>query len=330
MQAIEDKSEALGKPPAVPNPYQGLIDRAAAVIGADFKGVNAHAARNAGIAPSTFAAFMNGKYEGDNPKIANQITNWLDSRAEQAEVARVSPATIGYLETPTAKGVTQICTQAQALTDFAVIAGVAGVGKTTALRKYRDQSPHVYLVTAEPLMKSPAALLEALGRAIGIDERSALKISSAIVNQLKDRQGLLIVDEAHHLTTEAFDQLRSIHDNAEVGVVSCGNIEITSRLEGAGRNAQFAPLWSRVGIRRRWKGPKPGDIEMLLDAWDIKDPKSRTYLLAVATKGGALRIVTKTLRLASMLAAGNERAITVGDLKSAFTQLANGGAHDND
>lgn len=321
MEAIKEQPNADG--------FGHLRTRAQAIIAADFSGVTASAARNADIAESTFGAWMKGNYKGDTAKIATQVTKWLDSRSEQAEVARVSTGSIGYIETPTAKSVTMICTQAQALVDFAVISGVAGVGKTTALRRYRDNSSHVYMITAEPLMRSPHAIMIELARVVGVSERSASKLSGAINEQLKDRAALVIVDEAHHLSTEAFDQMRSLHDNAEIGLVTCGNVEIATRLEGAGRNPQFAPLWSRVGIRSKWTAPKKGDVEMILDEWKVTEPKARKFMSNVAAKGGALRSINKTMRLAAMLAQGEGvDAVEVKHMRAAYSQLANGGAQD--
>lgn len=320
MQAIKEQPNADG--------FGHLRTRAYAIIEADFSGVSASAARNADIAESTFAAWMKGNYKGDIDNIAALVTKWLDSRAEQAEVVRASMASIGYLDTPTAKSVEMICTQAQALCDFAVISGVAGVGKTTALRHYRDKSSHVYMLTAAPLMKSPLDVLRKLGRVVGVSERASGGLSDALIEQLKGRQALVILDEAHHLTPDAFDQMRSLHDNAEVGLVACGNVEVASLLEGAGRNPQFAPLWSRVGIRAKWTEPKKGDVDLILDAWQIEDLKSRKYLATIAGKGGALRSITKTMRLAGMLAQGNGAdRVELGHIKAAYGQLADGGAH---
>lgn len=64
------------------------------------------------------------------------------------------------------------------------------------------------------------------------------KRSRATSSRLKGTQGLLIVDEAQHLSAGAIDQLRAVHDRAEVGLALLGNEEVWSRIDGGGRKAQ--------------------------------------------------------------------------------------------
>lgn len=330
---IKAVTAAEGAPGAAPGPapgpdgYEDLRLRVRAIIDAAFGGVSAAAARDADIPASTFSAWIAASYRGDRAKVARQVEDWLEARAARSGVAGLAPSVPGYIATPTAQRVQQVCMQAQALCDFALIAGVAGIGKTTALRAYVERSPNTWMVTAEPLLRSPHSILEEIGRALGVTERSTSRISGALVARLRDRQGLIVIDEAHQLTTEAFDQVRSLHDKAQVGVVAAGNIETGTRLEGAGRAAQFAPLWSRIGMRRTWGKPLPGDVEALLDAWGLIDKACRAWLIAGASKGGALRTVTKTLRLAAILASGEQAEVGLKHLKAAHQQLTNGGAH---
>lgn len=307
---------------------QAVRDRAAEVVRADFGGTKSRAARDAGIAESTFSAWLDGSYSGNTARVTRDVARWLDARAERRSAMGLVPQQPGFQETPTARRILQICMQAQMLTDFAVIAGVAGLGKTTALMRYVETTPNSWLVTMEPLMRSPHALLEEIARTLGVTEKGSTRLSGAIQQRLKDRQGLIVIDEAHQLSTEAFDQLRSLHDKARCGVVVAGNIETGTRLEGAGRNPQFAPLWSRVGIRRTWAKPLAGDVEALLDAWGFEGKSERDFMAQIAAKGGALRTITKCARLAGIIAGGTGEPVGVAHLRSAYAQLVNGGAHE--
>lgn len=311
-----------------PEAVQAVRDRAAETVRAEFGGTKAKAARDAGVAESTFSAWLDGTYAGNGAVIADKVAKWLDARIERRSAAGAAPTEPGFQDTPTAKRILQICMQAQVLTDFAVIAGAAGIGKTTALRRYVEHNPNAWMTTMEPLMRSPHALLEEIARVLGVTERGSTRLSGAIQQRLRDRGGVLIIDEAHQLTTEAFDQLRSLHDKARVGIVAAGNIETGTRLEGAGRNPQFAPLWSRVGVRRTWGKSLDGDIPMILDAWGIGGKAERDFLVQVAAKGGALRMITKCIRLAGIIAAGGGETLAAPHLRAAYGQLVNGGAHD--
>ena len=68
----------------------------------------------------------------------------------------------------------------------------------------------------------------------------------------------------------------------------------------------------------------PGDTDMLLDAWHVQGEPQRALLRKIAKKPGALRGMTKTLRLASMLAAVDRRdAVSTADIAGAWQQISN-------
>ena len=323
-QVIDKTGPAAGVAdrPAPNDGHEALRIRARAVIDGDFSGVMARAARDADVASSTFSAWMGGTYPGDRAQVARKVEQWLAAREERRAVRSAVPEAPTFLMTPTARGILQICTQAQTTVDFAIVAGVSGVGKTSALREYAVTRRHVWMVTAHRLVRSPHGLMEQIGRGAGVTERGASRLFDALVVRLQDRGGLVIVDEAHQLTTEALDQLRALHDLAGVGVVVSGNIETGTRLTGAGANPEFAPLARRVGVRRTWTRSLPGDIEALLDAWGITDKRSREYLAAEAGRSGALGAITKTVQLAALVADG---PVELAHLRAARAQLVNGG-----
>ena len=105
-----------------------------------------------------------------------------------------------------------------------------------------------------------------------------------------------------------------------------GNETVYTRIEGVGRTPQFAQLFSRVGMRLGRRAPVKRDVEMLLDAWGIDGAEERRLLSAVSRKPGALRGMTKTLRMAAMLAAADGGRLDHLHLTMAWSRLSNGGA----
>jgi DNA transposition AAA+ family ATPase len=179
----------------------------------------------------------------------------------------------------------------------------------------------VCVVTAEPAWNTPRMLLDCVAQALAITEKySAQKVSRAIVDRLRFTGGLLIVDEANHLSSASIDQLRTFHDLAEIGIALVGNATVYSRLEGEGRKPQFAQLFSRIGMRLSHARPHDRDIDLLLDAWGIETAPERELLGIIARQPGALRIMNKTLRMA-LLTAG-ARAVTAGDIKLVWAQIS--------
>src|ERR1035437_1267786 len=49
--------------------------------------------------------------------------------------------------------------------------------------------------------------------------------------------GLLVIDEAQHLSVAALDQIRSIHDATDLGIALVGNQQVYARLTGGNRAA---------------------------------------------------------------------------------------------
>lgn len=281
-------------------------------------------ARDAGIAYGTFTPWMTGKYAGDASGVGMKVSRWLGSRRERRQTQAVLPSAPVYLPTPTATSIMETLSFAQAAPDFAVIVGGPGIGKTTSIREYEKRSPNVHVVTAEPCVASPINMLAAIAEAIGLIERSSNRLSRAIVARLRNTNALLVIDEAQHLESKALDQLRTLHDLAGCGIAVSGNETVFARLQGGdARNAQFAQLHSRVGKRLVQPKSRAQDICQLVQAWGVEPQSEVAKLLTqIAAKPGALRNLTKVMRLASMLAAGAGTAVDARLVKLAWGQLS--------
>ena len=259
-------------------------------------------AREAGLGESTFNAWLNGNYAGDHAKIAEKVTRWLDNRAEVQRTRSVLPKAPSFVLTPTVEQLLALLTYAQAVPTMAVVSGGAGIGKTSAIRHYQANNPNVFVMTGEPSVKSPFAVLSYLGEVLGVTERANDRRARATVDRLQGTGALLIVDEAHHYPTKVLDQLRYVFDQAEIGLALIGNAGIYARLEGESRSAQFAPLFRRIGMRLTLLRPEAGDVAALLDAWNVRDRDVRKVCADVAGKPGALGGLTMTLRMAYVIA----------------------------
>lgn len=279
-------------------------------------------AREIGMPYGTFSAWLGGSYAGRSDLKAAEAQKWLRTRELRQETQRLMPEAPRFVETQTAKDFITVFQHAQHMPDFAVIVGAPGLGKSTAACQYTRSTPNVFKVVAHPKLRSPSALMEELGVVMNSYQGgSPHRVMRGLVARLRGRNALIMIDEAQHLTAEALDQLRSIHDQAEVGVVLLGNPLVNSRLEGGGRAGEFAQLTSRVGMRVSRGKAKPADIEALLDAWAISGTAERAMLTRIAQKPGALRGMTKTLKLAHMLASAERCAVDVGHIKLGYERV---------
>lgn len=280
-------------------------------------------ARETGIGYSTFAAWLNGTYKGHNETQTASVMRWLETRKERKRTHAALPSAPSFVATPTSQAFINTLAFSQAAPDFGVIVGGAGVGKTTALEEYKRRATNVFVVTSEPCHASPNNMMMSIAEKLGLVEQRNAKISGAIVARLRGAAALLAIDEAQHLSTQALDQLRTIHDLAKCGVVVCGNESVFARLQGGeARGAQFAQLHSRVGMRVVQPQPRARDICTIVAAWGV-DPESpeAKLLKTIARKPGALRGLTKTMRLAGMIA-GPEAVVTAQHIRQAWAQLS--------
>ena len=279
-------------------------------------------ARLAGVGESTLSAFNAGNYSGNNARVADKVTVWLNDQDARARSRSVSAPPIPFTRTRTTEAFLGALEHAQTGPDMAVLVGGAGVGKTTAANRYQETHSNVFMITAEPSLSSSYAVLDYLGDVLGVAEVAAQKRSRAISTRLRGTQGLLIVDEAQHLSIGAIDQLRAIHDRAQIGMALLGNEEVWSRIDGGGRKAQFAQLFSRVGMRVITPRPTPLDIEAILDAAEVLDRDQRGLLRVIAGKPGALRAMVKTLNLARKAALGADEPLSVKFINAAWQRLS--------
>jgi len=280
--------------------------------------------RESEIPAATMSSWMNDKYTGNNQNVTARVKLWLDAREEQAELHSVMPAAQNYQPTTTSAQIINRLRFAHTLEDFALIAGGPGIGKTSAIKQYQATRPRVTVVTMAPSSKAVnnmlARVLTVMGdtTATGVAYHLAHKVRAKIGD---GRGSMLIFDDAQNLSDLAVEEIRTIHDETGIAIALVGNQEVFARLDGAGRTAAFAQITSRIGTRFNQNRPHDEDVEVLAASWGIDDAVSLVFLKKIAAKPGALRGVTKTVRLGTMLAHGENNPLAFSHLKSAWRQL---------
>ena len=280
----------------------------------------AAAARDAGIAESTFAALLAGTYNGKMEAQAPKLQAWLASRAERAKTSATMAKAPGFQLLPSSQKVWSALSWSQVAPAFVPIVGVPGVSQTTTGEHYRDSNPNVWMVSMTPSTASASALLAEICLAMDVDERSTTRMSRAIGQRVKGVQGLIIIDEAQMLTVAALEEARILVDRAKVGVTVLGNRTIHARLYGKGQESH-GQLFSRASIKPKLFAPMAGDICQMVAAWGVTDPAEIAFLKVVGRKIGALRNIDTVLKLASMLAAGAGQPRTLAHIRSAWEQI---------
>lgn len=227
------------------------------------------------------------------------LQQWLEKLATRPAAERER-----FVETASAEKICSTLAYAQAYGDMVAIYGGPGVGKTRSIYHYRSQRPNVWIATITPATAAVVPALEEVSEAVGLPDANggARRLSRAIRQKVFAIGGLLIIDEAQHLSMAAVEELRAIHDFAEVGLALVGNEVSYARLAGGGnRSAHFAQITSRLGMRLYLRRPDERDVESLARRYGVTSKKSLELLERIAAKPGALRSVVKVLRLANSL-----------------------------
>ena len=284
----------------------------------------AQIAPETGIAYGTLAAWRSAKYAGNNMRIAETVRQWLVTREAKHRTRSALPAVPDFVMTPTASRIIEVLERALVLPDIAVIAGGAGIGKTSAIRKYQAMTPNVFIATMQACTGAMRAMMEVIGAELGTFRlHRTVEMSDQIVRKLRNTNGLLIIDEAQHLDAEAMDQLRSFHDAAQIGIALVGNETVFGRFGAERRTPQFAQLFSRVGQRFTRRELTKGDLDALIGAWDLADEEATKAVRTIARLPGAARGMTKCLRMAFVLARSlNRSQPNKQDIEAAWSQLS--------
>lgn len=284
----------------------------------------AQVAKEAGIASSTLSQILSGSYKGSPREMGANLGQWLTRRDRQHRATAIMPALPAYIETPTARLIREALDYAHLFQDITVIYSGAGLGKTTAMREYARKNTAVWIVTVTPDCASAPVLLQEVAIAMGHKDAPLhpAVLRREIVRRMRDTNGLLIVDEAQHLTVQALEAVRSLHDLTEVGLALLGNAKVYDRIHGANRQKEdFAQIFSRIGRKLKLVRPKRGDIHAIAKAFNVDDKAAIEQLEKIAQHPGALRGVVKTIRLAFVMAAGEQSAVRLHHLNAAWHSL---------
>ena len=146
---------------------------------------------------------------------------------------------------------------------------------------------------------------------------SALEAESAIIDRLRDRSALLVVDEAHHLRDKLLDELRIIRDRSGCGLALVADKTIEIAL------ARCAQVDGRIGIKLDLTMQAVADIEdIIAGAIGRKPSKAELKTLDEIGRGpGGLRALRRLLGRAWMVAQGDGHDdITASDIDAAVEQ----------
>lgn len=275
-------------------------------------------ANMAGIKGGTFSSWYAGKYGKTTHNVTEKVKLWLDTHHANMQIEAGIVEGPSFISTPSSTRLFDALVYAQQAPSMIVGTMGAGMGKTTTCKNFIKVRPHAYMATMRPQTRTNHGMMTELCRVLGVTQNNPAKMDTAIGEKLKrnGRNTLLIIDEAQNLEDMAVDELRYFLDVYKCGIALIGNEETYKRFAGINRSGQ---LTRRVGMRLKQLQPTRGDITAILNGWKIDDPDCRKLLSAIGNKEGALGQITETIKLASMLAAGENVEMSEKHIRAAWT-----------
>lgn len=255
-----------------------------------------HIARMISRSAALVSQYINQKYPGSVAEIEKDIATLLH-REENLEFTTAEGVFCNTNPSTLIWEVIQYCDEEQ---DMGVAVGPAGIGKTETCNEYKRRNRGTVFVTADIATRAVGTVLHMLAKSVGGTPRqqSNSALLHAIIDKLKHSRRLILVDEAHFLTWEAFEVIRKIHDCAKVGVAYVGMERMYDQMRGGDNRAMlFDQIYSRIAIKRDGLKLKKKDVKLLAGAmWPDLDKACINYLFSKAQGKGKFRTVLKLLK----------------------------------
>jgi len=167
-------------------------------------------ARMVGVSPSTISEFLTGKYKGNLTKLVNKVINWMNSVTRKKE--RINPKP--YIETEIARRIATLIVQTEAFSEeegrIALIIGDSGHGKSICLKQYAEANKNTLYIQLDATMGSLRIFVEIAKRLRIASTGSLSEITRHLVENLRPRNIIIMLDEASNLTVKQLNQLRQI------------------------------------------------------------------------------------------------------------------------
>jgi DNA transposition AAA+ family ATPase len=316
------------------NDEHAEIRRKIEVIKASEGLIQAEISRQSEVPESTLSGYLKNRYGGDIDVVAAKLHRWLQSRERAAELRMRLPVAPLFQPLFTSTRILSLLDMAREMGRMVSVTGDPGTSKTATARQYCAETSRAWLATMDPSTAGvPTMLLEVL-QAMGEPETKGTPqvLARRVVTKATEAKGVIVIDEAQHLSDKALEQIRAINDTTRrmgspIGIALIGNETMKNRVAGNGTKIEFAQVSSRIAQRRVFKRPDPRDVVSLAQAWadankEILGKTELDYLQRIAAMPGGLRNVEMTFEGALLVSLAQSEPLTLDHLRGAFSQLS--------
>lgn len=247
---------------------------------------DAECARQLGIDAGTYSKVLRGRYTGGNdmvlPPPAKMLSRIRLVREQEREAAQTRNA--GRVKTPTVDQIWNVCRKAHHDRLIAFVFGESHVGKSEALKWYRDENNHGTTIYVDLQGANGVQdIYRFFARALRISADTPVRLLMPRVLAAIDRANLVIVDEFHHITygyqkgasNRMVNALKSIKDRTGCGMVICATDVGREEFETGKENKLLKQLWRRGTIKLQLANALPvADVRAFAQAYGLPFPEA--------------------------------------------------------
>ena len=264
---------------------------------------------------AAISQYCNKKYDGDIVELEKDITNLLQ-REENLEFV-TGPRV--FCSTTIAVQMWEVFQFCDTRVKMGVIPKDSGLGGTETSKEYVRRNRATVLVTADVSTRRPGAILNRIvARVGGVPQRQSISSTlHSLISKLRGSRRLIVVDDAHFLSWEAFEVCRKLYDCGGVGVVYVGQPRLYDVMRG-GSGFLYDQIFSRISIRRDNFRVLKKDVRMIADSiYPGLDKEVIDYLFRKALGKGHFRVMANLLDVAIEICKENRTVLDVGSLREA-------------
>ena len=251
-----------------------------------------------GRSVAAVSQYANKKYKGNLAELEKDIGNLL-RREESLEFVGGPDIFCSTMSSTLIWEVFQYCDEKGKM---GVTVAPSGSGKTETCKEYKRQNRATVFITADISTRAIGSVLRMIARHTGgpVARPSISDLLYAVIDRLKGSHRMLIIDDAHFLTWEAFELVRKLHDCAGIGVVYVGQERLYDQMKGLDKKAYlFDQIFSRIAIRREISRPTKKDVRMIADSiCPGLDKECIDFLFNKARGKGRFRVMVNLIDVA--------------------------------
>ncbi|MDP4176283.1 MAG: AAA family ATPase [Bacteroidota bacterium] len=219
------------------------------------------AAQAMGISGSRLSQFLSGSYKGNIQETTEIVGNYIQLVGERKSIVEK----VDFVMTKNAKKVLDLARLIHIEKGLGVLTGRAGLGKSMALQRYKAGHKDVIYLEVNTTF-SAKILLSKICQQCGLISKGHLNyLLDSIIDRLKDTGRLLIVDQAEYLPDKALDILRTIHDEAGIGLLLAGLPRLLNNIKGIG--GILEQIYTRVDTACELTKLEDEDIKNLIHSY---------------------------------------------------------------